>query len=75
MKKILHLIAVVFVLLSSSAFAQKAAKDLISAVNGRPIDTNICEETAQRISRQRATNEAKDGIASFLEKRTPAWMS
>jgi methylglutaconyl-CoA hydratase len=62
-------------LLVGAPLAQKAAKDLISAVNGRPIDTNICEETAQRISRQRATNEAKDGITSFLEKRTPAWMS
>jgi type VI secretion system protein VasG len=54
--------------------AQKAAKDLIAAVTGRPIDDAVSEETAQRIARQRATDEAKDGIAAFLEKRQPAWL-
>ncbi|WP_374261696.1 enoyl-CoA hydratase/isomerase family protein [Zoogloea sp.] len=54
--------------------AQKAAKDLIAAVDGRPIDATLCEETAQRIARRRATDEAKDGVAAFLEKRTPAWL-
>lgn len=61
-------------LLAGAPLAQKAAKDLISAVNGCPIDAAICEETAQRIARQRATDEAKDGVNSFLEKRTPAWL-
>jgi len=54
--------------------AQKAAKDLIAAVAGRPIDDVISEETAQRIARQRATDEARDGISAFLEKRSPAWL-
>ena len=54
--------------------AQQAAKDLISAVAGRPIDAAISEETAQRIARQRATDEAKDGIAAFLDKRPPGWL-
>ena len=54
--------------------AQKAAKDLIAAINARPIDDAVSEETAQRIARRRATDEAKDGIAAFLEKRTPAWL-
>lgn len=61
-------------LITGAPLAQKAAKDLIAAVNGRPIDDAVSEETAQRISRQRATSEAKDGIAAFLEKRTPAWL-
>ncbi|WP_310610609.1 enoyl-CoA hydratase/isomerase family protein [Limnohabitans sp.] len=61
-------------LISGAPLAQKAAKDLIAAISDRRIDHTICEETAQRISRQRATNEAKDGISSFLEKRTPAWL-
>jgi len=43
-------------------------------VNGQPIDATISEETAQRIARQRATDEAKDGIAAFLDKRPPAWL-
>lgn len=54
--------------------AQKAAKDLIEAVKGRPIDEAVGEETAQRIAKRRATDEAKDGIAAFLEKRPPSWL-
>ena len=34
----------------------------------------VMEETAQRIARQRATQEAKGGIGAFLEKRPPAWL-
>ena len=62
------------VLMAGAPLAQKAAKDLIADIHGRPIDATTCEETAQRISRQRATDEAKDGIASFLDKRSPAWI-
>ena len=61
-------------LLQGGPQAQKAAKELIVAVNGKIIDKNISEETAQRIARQRATDEAKDGIAAFLEKRPPNWI-
>ena len=62
------------VLIAGAPSAQKAAKDLVAAVAGRPIDDAISEETAQRIARQRATDEAKEGIAAFLDKRTPAWL-
>ncbi|PKO89746.1 MAG: enoyl-CoA hydratase [Betaproteobacteria bacterium HGW-Betaproteobacteria-10] len=61
-------------LLAGAPQAQKAAKELIAAVSGRPIDDSVSEETAQRIARQRATAEAKDGIAAFFEKRPPAWL-
>ena len=61
-------------LVSGAPQAQKAAKDLIAAVNGRPIDDAVSEETASRIARRRATDEARDGIAAFLEKRPPAWL-
>jgi methylglutaconyl-CoA hydratase len=62
-------------LISGGPQAQVAAKALISAVSGRPIDDAISEETAQRIARQRATAEARDGIAAFLEKRPPGWLA
>jgi len=61
-------------LLQGGPLAQKAAKELVGAVAGRPIDAAISEETAQRIARQRATDEAKNGIAAFLDKRPPAWL-
>ena len=61
-------------LLAGAPGAQKAAKDLIEAIKGRPIDDSTLEETAQRIARQRATAEGRDGVAAFLEKRAPAWL-
>ena len=65
--------ALVEVLKSGGPRAQQAAKQLIDAVAGRPIDEAVSEETAQRIARQRATDEAREGIGAFLEKRTPSW--
>lgn len=61
-------------LIAGAPQAQQAAKDLIAAIHGRPLDAAVMEDTAQRIARQRATPEAKDGIAAFLEKRPPAWL-
>ena len=60
-------------LLAGGPLAQLAAKQLIAAVAGRPIDAAVAEETATRIARQRATAEAKEGFAAFLQKRPPAW--
>ena len=55
--------------------AQAAAKDLIRAVANQPINDAVVEDTAQRIAHLRATPEAKDGIAAFLDKRTPGWLA
>ena len=60
-------------LLQGGPLAQHAAKNLIGAVSGQPIDEKLSAETAERIARQRATDEAKDGISAFLDKRSPAW--
>jgi methylglutaconyl-CoA hydratase len=62
-------------LLAGAPSAQKAAKELIEAVKGRPIDEQTLEMTAQRIARQRATAEGRDGVAAFLDKRPPAWLA
>ena len=62
-------------LLAGGPLAQKAAKELIATVHGRPIDDSTLEETAQRIARQRRTDEARDGVSAFLDKRAPAWMN
>ncbi|MEN9904670.1 MAG: hypothetical protein RLZZ555_1235 [Pseudomonadota bacterium] len=61
-------------LIAGAPLAQQAAKDLIAAIDGRPIDDAVSEETAQRIARQRASDEARDGIAAFLDKRSPSWL-
>jgi methylglutaconyl-CoA hydratase len=64
---------VVKALLQGGPKAQNAAKDLIAAVAGQPLGAALCEETAQRIATQRSTNEAREGISAFLEKRPAAW--
>ncbi len=53
--------------------ALAAAKALVHDMAGRPIDAAIGEETAERIARQRATDEAREGISAFLEKRQASW--
>lgn len=50
-----------------------AAKDLIAAVEGRPIDNHIMADTSRRIAERRASDEAKEGLSAFLEKRKPKW--
>ncbi|MDY0073404.1 MAG: enoyl-CoA hydratase/isomerase family protein [Thauera sp.] len=62
-------------LLASGPLAQRAAKELVAAVDGRPIDDQVSEDTARRIARQRTTAEAKEGFAAFFDKRPPAWMN
>lgn len=60
-------------LIGNGPMAQSAAKELILHVADRPIDDVLIEDTAQRIAKARATSEAREGIAAFLEKRKPQW--
>ena len=53
--------------------AQAAAKMLIRVVANQPVTDELVEETARRIANARATEEAKEGLAAFLEKRPPGW--
>ena len=53
--------------------AQAATKDLIFAVAARPADREMVEETARRIARVRAGEEAREGLSAFLEQRAPGW--
>lgn len=65
---------IVDALLQGGPLAQAAAKDLIRAVNGQQINETLVEETAHRIAHLRATPEAREGIAAFLDKRSPSWI-
>jgi methylglutaconyl-CoA hydratase len=60
-------------LLAGGSEAHAKIKDLIRAVAGRPADDSLVAETAKRIAEIRVSAEGKEGIASFLEKRKPAW--
>jgi methylglutaconyl-CoA hydratase len=48
-------------------------KDLIHSVSSKPIDDALIEDTAKRIAEIRVSPEGREGIASFLDKRKPAW--
>lgn len=67
--------ALVAQLLKGGPKSQTAAKKLIEAVTNRPIDRALVEDTAERIARIRVTAEGREGVAAFLEKRTPGWVS
>jgi methylglutaconyl-CoA hydratase len=48
-------------------------KDLIRSVSHGIVDDAMIDDTAKRIAEIRVSPEGKEGIASFLEKRKPAW--
>ncbi len=53
--------------------ALREIKSLIRAVSRGPIDDPMIDDTAQRIAAIRVSKEGREGIASFLGKRKPAW--
>lgn len=60
-------------LAAGGAQAQAAAKALIGVVAHRPADEELGDWTAQRIAQVRASEEGREGVRAFLEKRKPAW--
>ena len=60
-------------LLSVGPAAVAAAKDLIFAVD-RPVTEAVIEDTARRIADIRASDEGREGLSAFLEKRKPSWL-
>ena len=65
---------VVTALLQGGPQSQAAAKALIRAVADLPVSDAVVEDTARRIATLRATPEAKEGLAAFLDKRPAAWV-
>jgi len=61
-------------LLVAGPLAQNEAKALIRAAAHRPVDDGVIADTVARIARVRASAEGKEGVAAFLEKRSPAWV-
>jgi methylglutaconyl-CoA hydratase len=62
-------------LLAGGPEALKEIKALIRAVSSRPLDDALVADTARRIAEIRVSPEGREGIASFLEKRKPKWVS
>lgn len=64
---------IVDLLLKNSPQAMASAKQLLRAVSGAPIDALLIEDTTRRITDARASRDAKEGIAAFLDKRPAPW--
>ncbi len=62
------------VLLSSSPAALAATKRLLADVIETPMDDVLLAATAKCIADARVSDEGREGIAAFLEKRSPAWV-
>jgi len=61
-------------LLEGGPRAQTEAKRLVADVAGKPIDSAIMDETARRIANIRASDEGREGVTAFLDKRKPNWI-
>jgi methylglutaconyl-CoA hydratase len=67
--------AIVEALVANSPNAMREAKKLVRDIAGLPIDDPLLADTAGRIAAIRASSEGREGVASFLEKRKPAWLN
>jgi methylglutaconyl-CoA hydratase len=60
-------------LLANGPRAMAAAKELVARVAGRALDEGLIRETAELIADARASEEGREGLSAFLEKRKPRW--
>jgi methylglutaconyl-CoA hydratase len=49
------------------------AKTLVDDLFGQPIDDDVLVETAKRLARRRVSDEGREGVMAFLERRKPDW--
>lgn len=61
-------------LVSNSPHAVIQAKQLVREVGGREISAELITSTIQSIANIRASEQGKEGVRSFLEKRKPNWL-
>ena len=53
--------------------AMAEAKRLVNDIAHHKIDSGLLDETAKRIARARVSDEGREGVAAFLEKRKASW--
>jgi methylglutaconyl-CoA hydratase len=66
---------IVKALVNNSPNAVQQAKGLVRDVAGQTVNDALLADTAERIAQIRASDQGREGVASFLEKRKPAWLS
>jgi methylglutaconyl-CoA hydratase len=58
---------------AASPAAIADTKELVSRVTGEVIDSSLGRMTAKRLAHRRVSEQGKEGLAAFLEKRKPNW--
>jgi methylglutaconyl-CoA hydratase len=51
-----------------------ACKRLLHEVGGHPITPGLVQRTVEGVAHIRASDEGREGVRAFLEKRKPAWL-
>ena len=67
--------AIVQTLVANGPAAVKASKKLVQDLAGQPLTAALRADTARRIADIRASDEGREGVQSFLTKRTPRWQA
>lgn len=64
---------IVQTLLAASPQAIRAAKRLLQDVAGAELNEDLIADTVERIAAIRSSEEGREGVQAFLEKRKPEW--
>jgi methylglutaconyl-CoA hydratase len=67
--------AIVEQLLLGAPGALRDAKALVALCDAERLDAGLIAETARRIAARRASDEGREGVGAFLDRRPPAWLS
>ncbi|KPU96853.1 enoyl-CoA hydratase [Variovorax paradoxus] len=62
-------------LTGASPAAVRACKQLVADVAGREIDDALIAKTVEGIADIRASDEGREGVQAFLQKRKPSWLA
>jgi methylglutaconyl-CoA hydratase len=65
---------IVKALVGNSPNAVREAKKLVREVGGRPLTDALIADTVEGIAQIRASDEGREGVRSFLEKRKAGWL-
>ncbi|AJD48141.1 enoyl-CoA hydratase/isomerase [Isoalcanivorax pacificus W11-5] len=60
-------------LLAGAPNAQLKAREIVDKVAGQPASDELIAWTAELIAGLRSTDEGREGLSAFLEKRAPSW--
>jgi len=66
---------IVKALVNNSPNAVREAKVLVREVAGQTVNDALLADTAECIAQIRASEQGREGVASFLEKRKPSWLN